>query len=225
MVLKLRDLKKSFPTDNGLFRLIDIPELGVAKGDQMVIMGESGSGKTTLLNLISGIISSDSGSILINGTEITKLKESKRDKFRAANIGYIFQTFNLLQAFTALENVMLGMTFANNKHHARQRASAILERVGLDHRLNYRPAQLSVGEQQRVSIARALINRPSLILADEPTANLDVKNRDIIIELIKEVCNEGNYSLIIVTHEAPVAERFAIVKDMDDLNKKEEQSL
>ena len=218
MVLEVRDLKKSFLTDNGVHQLIDIPKLEVAEGNQVVIMGESGSGKTTFLNLISGIINPDSGSVLIKGEDITKLKEAKRDRFRAANIGYIFQTFNLFQAFTALENVMLGMTFANNRSHARQRAKTILERVGLGHRLNYKPAQLSVGEQQRVSIARALANKPSLILADEPTANLDTRNRDVIIELIKEVCDEGNHSLVIVTHEAPVAEQFGTVKYMRDMN-------
>ena len=218
MVLEVRDLRKSFLTDTGVHQLIDIPRLEVAEGDHVVIMGESGSGKTTFLNLISGIINPDSGSVLIKGEDIVKLKEAKRDRFRASNIGYIFQTFNLFQAFTALENVMLGMTFANDRSRARQRANTILERVGLGHRLNYKPAQLSVGEQQRVSIARALANKPSLILADEPTANLDTRNRDVIIELIKEVCAEGNHSLVIVTHEAPVVEQFGAVKYMRDLN-------
>src|SRR6185503_15331563 len=147
----------------------------LAAGAQLALRGESGSGKTTFLNLIAGILAPDSGRVMIDEAEMTALTEPRRDRLRAAKLGYIFQTFNLLQGFTVLENVMLGMSFGPrgaDRAHARE----ILKRVGLGERLHHFPRQLSTGQQQRVAVARALVNRPKLVLADEPTGNLDRRN-------------------------------------------------
>ena len=160
----------------------------------------------------------DSGTVTIDGTDITRLSEPARDRFRAERIGFVFQTFNLLQAFSALENVLLGMSFSGggvDKPLAKQ----LLDRVGLSHRLHNRPKQMSVGEQQRVAVARALANRPSLLLADEPTANVDSANQNTIIKLIREACSENEVSLLMVTHAPEVAAKFERVETLSDFNK------
>ena len=144
-------------------------------------------------------------------------KTSACDRFRADKIGYVFQTFNLLSGFSAVENVLLGMSFAGRKPDD-LRARALLERVGLKHRMTHRPAMLSVGEQQRVAVARALANRPKLLLADEPTANVDSGHQQQIIELVRGVCQEENVSLLLVTHTGEVAEQFARVERLEDFN-------
>ena len=146
-----------------------------------------------------------------------RLFEPGRDRFRAEKIGYVFQTFNLLHGFTALENVMLGMTFARGKKDA-SRARKLLERVGLSHRLQHKPSKLSVGEQQRVAVARALANRPRLLLADEPTANVDPSNQQRVIDLIRGTCDEENVALLMVTHEMEVANQFKRVDRLDEIN-------
>ncbi len=194
--------------------VLSIDRLEVPRGAQWVITGASGSGKTTFLNIVSGILAPDAGRVRVADVEITGLSEAGRDRFRARNIGFVFQTFNLLQGFTALENILLAMLFAGKPD--RSRAGELLDRVGLQDRKTYRPAELSVGQQQRVAIARALANRPQLILADEPTGNLDPKTGDSIVDLLKEVCREGGETLILVTHQPHVMESF---KDVTDLSK------
>ncbi len=217
-MLELHNVCKSFREPNGrVLPVLGIRHFHVAAGEQMVLMGRSGSGKTTLLHVIAGIARPDSGSVRIGGVEITRLLEAARDRFRAQTIGYVFQTFNLLPAFTALENVLLGMTFAGGGTH-RQWARELLARVGLEHRLTHKPGQLSVGEQQRVSIARALANRPKLLLADEPTANVDPANQQAIIDLIRETCREQNVTLVLVTHSREVAEQFERIERLEDIN-------
>jgi ABC-type lipoprotein export system ATPase subunit len=183
----------------------------------MVLVGRSGCGKTTLLHVIAGISRPDSGSIRLDGVEVSSLSESGRDRYRAAKLGYVFQTFNLLPAFTALENVLLGMTFAGGRRDP-GRAKHLLERVGLAHREQHRPRQLSVGEQQRVAVARALANRPKLLLADEPTANVDPANQQKIIDLICETCREEQIALIMVTHSQEVAKQFTRVDRLEEIN-------
>ena len=180
-------------------------------------MGRSGSGKTTLLHVIAGISRPDSGVVRIDGCDITRLSEAGRDRFRADKIGYVFQTFNLLPGFSALENVLLGMSFAGGRTDP-ARARELLDRVGLAHRLTHRPAALSVGEQQRVAVARALANRPKLLLADEPTANVDSGHQQQIIDLVRQTCREENVALLIVTHTAEVAEQFGRVERLEDFN-------
>src|SRR5438046_3065133 len=200
MSLVLKDVRKSYREPDGQpLPILDIPEFTLQSAEQAALLGESGGGKTTLLNVIAGITMPDAGSVTIDGIDITRLHEVGRDRFRAQKIGFVFQTFNLLPAFTALENVLLGMSFSGRgaEHH---RAVDLLARVGLGHRLHHRPSQLSVGEQQRVAVARALINRPSLLLADEPTASVDVANQDTILELIRDACQEHQVSLLLVTH-------------------------
>ncbi len=217
-LLVLRDVRKSFQTPDGeVLPILDIPEFTVQAGEQVVIVGESGCGKTTLLHVIAGIGRPDEGQVRIDGWDITLLSESESDRFRAENIGYVFQTFNLLPAFTALENVLLGMTFGRGRPDA-ARARQLVERVGLGHRMHHRPRQMSVGEQQRVSVARALANRPKLILADEPTANIDTGNQQIILDLLREGCREENVALILVTHSPEVAAQFPRLVPLAEIN-------
>lgn len=181
----------------------------------LAIRGVSGSGKTTFLHCISGMISADSGEINVLGTNLSALTESKRDRFRANHIGYIFQSFNLLDGFTALENVMLGMQFSD-KGADRERAELLLEKAGLKDRMFNRPSQLSVGQQQRVCIARALANNPEILLADEPTGSLDPKTSAAVLNLIRTVAEDK--TLILVSHEPEVLQQFDSVTDLNEIN-------
>ena len=217
-MLLLENIKKSFRQPNGeTLPILDLPRFAVAAGEQVALIGDSGCGKTTLLHVIAGIIRPDAGRIVLNQIELSRYSEAGRDVIRADHIGYIFQTFNLLPAFSALENVQLGMAFSRKTVDA-TRARKLLERVGLAHRLHNKPRQMSVGEQQRVAVARALANRPSLILADEPTANVDPRNQQQIVDLIRETCSEEHVALVIVTHSTDVARQFTRVDHLPELN-------
>ncbi len=219
MSLLLENIRKSYREPGGQeLPILDIDYFNVKEAEQMILVGPSGSGKTTLLNVIAGITVPDSGRVLIDGVEVTSLSEAARDRFRAERLGFIFQMFNLLPAFSALENVLLGMSFSGEKAD-RDRAGQLLERVDLGHRLHHRPSQLSVGEQQRVAVARALAKRPSLLLADEPTANVDIANQKIILDLICETCSENQVALLLVTHTLEVAAQFDRVERLIDFNK------
>ena len=198
--------------------VLSIDRLDIPKGAQWIITGSSGSGKTTFLNLVSGILTPDAGTVTVAGTEITRLPEAARDRFRAEKIGFVFQTFNLLQGFTALENVLLGMLFADRVDRAR--AESLLDRVGLKDKRDQTPDALSVGQQQRVAIARAIANKPEILLADEPTGNLDPKTGDSIIGLLKEVCGENGTTLLCVTHQPQVMQSFKDVTDLTCLSGK-----
>ena len=218
-MLLLKKVKKSYVEANGhLLPILDIPQFELAAGEQMVLLGPSGCGKTTLLHVIAGICAADSGEIRLDGINLVRLSEAGRDRFRAAKIGYVFQTFNLLPAFTALENVLLGMTFSRGRRDV-ARARHLLDRVGLSHRTEHKPIAMSVGEQQRVAVARALANRPALLLADEPTANVDPANQQRIIDLIRETCREENIALLMVTHATEVAAQFSRVDRLVELNR------
>ncbi len=217
-MLKLTDVKKSYTEqDGGRLDILDIPQFLLAAGEQMALMGRSGCGKTTLLHVIAGISRPDTGSVVVDGLDIARLSEAGSDRFRAERIGYVFQTFNLLPGFTALENVLLGMTFAGDRCD-RSRAISLLNRVGLAKRADHKPTALSVGEQQRVAVARALANRPKLLLADEPTANVDPANQQHIVDLIRTTCREEAVSLLIVTHAPEVAEQFDRVDRLEEVN-------
>lgn len=218
-MLALEGVKKSYLEANGeILPILDIERFEVGEAEQMVLVGRSGCGKTTLLHIIAGIGRADAGSIRIDNVEVSRLSEAGRDRYRAIKLGYVFQTFNLLPAFTALENVLLGMTFARGKKDA-ARARHLLDRVGLGERASHKPAAMSVGEQQRVAVARALANRPRLLLADEPTANVDPANQQKIIDLIRETCREEEISLVLVTHSTEVAEQFDRVDRLEEINR------
>lgn len=219
MSLQLRNIRKTYrEPGGGVITILNIAEFQLAVGEQVVLVGQSGGGKTTLLNVIAGITMPDSGEVKIGGVDITKLHESARDRFRAERIGYVFQTFNLLPAFTALENVLLGMSFGG-RPASRAKASELLDRVGLAHRLQHKPAQLSVGEQQRVSVARALANTPQILLADEPTANVDPAHQQSVLDLIRDTCREHEVALLMVTHAPEVAGQFERVERLSDFNR------
>lgn len=217
-MLLLENVKKSYrEPDGSALPILEIPKFFVAAGEQLVLVGRSGCGKTTLLHVISGISRPDSGKIQIDGRDVARLSESGADRLRATTIGYVFQTFNLLPAFTAIENVLLGMTFARGRKNP-QRARDLLDRVGLSRRTHHKPGQLSVGEQQRVAVARSLANRPKLLLADEPTANVDPANQQNIIDLIRGTCQEEEVALIVVTHAQEVASQFDRVDRLEEIN-------
>lgn len=198
-IIKIENLTKSYDKDT---RVLENLKMSIKKGDWTTIMGPSGSGKTTLLNIIGCLDSSTRGSVFIENTEITKLNQTKLTKFRRENIGLIFQQYHLVPYLTALENVMMAQYFYGNKDE--NKAREVLNRVGLEHRLHHIPSHLSGGEQQRVCIARALINEPKILLADEPTGNLDQKNGDIVLNLIKELHKDG-HTIILITHNPDIA--------------------
>ncbi|QDT14124.1 ABC transporter ATP-binding protein [Alienimonas californiensis] len=220
MTLLVEEVTKSYPDPAGgpPTRILDVPRYQLAKAEQAVLLGASGGGKTTLLNVIAGLTTPDSGRVEIGGVNLTALPEASRDRFRAQRIGYVFQTFHLLSAFTALENVLLGMSFTGRTAD-RHAAAALLERVGLSHRSGNRPSQLSVGERQRVAVARALASEPMLMLADEPTANVDVAHRDAVLDLIRETCSERGVALLLVTHDREAAARFDRVEELGTINR------
>ncbi len=218
-MLKLEDITKSFVQPDGLKApILDVPLFEIAKGEQVVLLGPSGCGKSTLLHIISGIAKPDSGKVMLDGVEITRFSESMRDRIRADKIGYVFQTFNLLDGLSALENVLLGISFGI-KGVTRKRAKTLLQNVGLGHRLNNKPHQLSVGEKQRVAVARAIANRPALLLADEPTANVDPQNQQLIVDLIRDTCRAENVAMLMVTHSMEVASQFDRVVELKELNR------
>ena len=224
MSLELRNVTKTYrDPSGGRVPVLNVADFKLATGEQVALVGSSGGGTTTLLNIIAGITTADAGEVVIGGTNIARLSEQSRDRFRAERIGYVFQTFNLLPAFTALENVLLGMSFGGRKVD-RAYAKKLLERVGLGHRLNHKPSQMSVGEQQRTSVARALANTPRLLLADEPTANVDVANQQTVLQLLRDSCRENNVSLLLVTHAQDVAAQFDRVEKLSNFNRPAEAS-
>jgi ABC-type lipoprotein export system ATPase subunit len=218
VLLSITNLKKSYAAPTGETRaILEVDSFAVQAGQLMALRGESGSGKTTFLNLIAGILRADAGEIRIDGEAMSSLPEAQRDRLRAAKLGYIFQTFNLLQGFTCLENVLLGMKFGPGADRAR--AEELLGRVGLAERVHYYPRQLSSGQQQRVAVARALASRPKLVLADEPTGNLDRRNSREALRLIQETCRENGAALLLVSHDAGVLGEFESVQDFHALNR------
>ena len=217
-LLEISQLKKSFRAPDGTTcAVIDVPHFTLEERSQVALQGESGLGKTTLLHLIAGILKPDSGRIRLAGQDLTALDEPRRDRVRAMSLGYIFQTFNLLPAFTCLENVLLGMSFGPGSD--KPLAKKLLERVGLGGRLGHRPRQLSTGQQQRVAVARALANRPKLVLADEPTGNLDSASARDALKLIRDTCAENGAALLLVSHDREVLAQFENVVALADLNR------
>ena len=216
-LLKIQQLIKRYTAPGGeAHTVLDVPEFTLDAGQHVALRGASGTGKTTFLNCIAGILRPDQGDIELAGQNIAVASEGHRDQLRARHIGYIFQTFNLLQGYTCLENVLLGMSFSGQA--TIQAAAAILKRVGLSDRIDYRPSELSVGQQQRVAVARALANRPQLVLADEPTGNLDPQNAREALQLIREVCKENQAALLLVSHDQAVLDQFEDSLDLAEIN-------
>jgi len=217
-MLFLKDVKKTFRQPDGTpLPILDVPEFHVGPGEQMVLVGPSGCGKTTLLHVIAGISRPDQGKVRINQMDITLMSEAECDRFRARNIGYVFQTFNLRRGFTALENVLLAMRFTGQRVD-KSRAKSLLAQVGLADRMAHKPPMLSVGEQQRVAIARALANKPKLMLADEPTASVDSGHQQQVLDLLRETCRNESVALMLVTHSPEVAGQFDRVDRLADFN-------
>ena len=202
-MIKIDNITKKFKSGDSTVKALDNVSFSITKGDFVSIIGKSGSGKTTLLALMGALEKPTEGSIVVDGEDITKMSDSKLIKYRRDKIGFIFQQYNLIPNLTALENVMLPMEFAGVKIKDRiNRAKDLLNKVGIDSTKQKRkPSRLSGGEQQRVSIARALGNRPSLILADEPTGNLDSTTGKSIITLLNKLSKSNNTTIIIVTHD------------------------
>ena len=215
-VLEIEGLRRAYRTPDGEEQpVIDLGRYSLAPGEHAALSGKSGSGKTTLLHMIAGILPPDAGRIVIDGAEISSMSESARDRFRAQNLGYVFQSFHLLEAYDAVENVLLGMAFGSKPDRAHARG--LLERLGLGERLHHRPPQLSVGQRQRVALARALANRPKLVLADEPTGNLDAENARTALGLLREVCRENGAALLVVSHDPAILESFERCDRLEEL--------
>jgi len=214
-LIQIKELTKNLKGGGHRVDILNGIDLEVSKGQFLAITGPSGSGKTTLLSLIAGLDSPTSGSIIIDGQDITQLNEDQLAYLRNARFGFVFQNFHLIPTLTALENVRLA-TELNNSNHGEERSQNILKQVGLDDRLHHYPSQLSGGEQQRLSIARAFVNEPDIVLADEPTGNLDSKNTEKIMELISQLHQSRKATIVMVTHEPKVAklsERILIFND------------
>jgi len=217
-VLEVASLLKQYRTPDGApTTVVDVPTFVLGFGEQLALRGASGSGKTTFLNLLAGILEANEGTIWVAQREFTGLGQSARDRARARTIGCVFQTFNLLQGYSALENVRMGMMFGRgvDERFARE----LLKRVGLGGRMNHRPQQLSVGQQQRVAVARALAGRPKLVLADEPTGSLDARRAAETMSLIRELCREQQAALLTVSHDRDMLAQFESVRDFEEINR------
>ena len=208
--MQTQNVTRFYPMGDSLIRAVDGVSLGIEPGEFVALLGQSGSGKSTLLNLIAGLDRPTSGSVLVHNRDLAKMTSAELARYRRNDVGMVFQAFHLIPSMTITDNVELPMRFAEvDRDERAQRSRESLERVGLGKRLDHRPSQLSGGEQQRVSLARALVNRPRLLLADEPTGNLDSRTGEDILNLIRDISLSMGMTVIMVTHERLLAERFA----------------
>ncbi len=215
-IVEINNLFKSYRRGNQIIPVLQDINLDIADGEFMALMGPSGSGKSTLLNLIAGIDKADSGSISVGGVDITGLSESELAFWRSANIGFIFQFYNLIPVLTAFENVELPLLLTGlTKKERRAHAEAALQIVNLSDRLEHYPGQLSGGQQQRVAIARAIVTDPLILVADEPTGDLDRVSAKEILELMERLVHELGKTIIMVTHDPRAAEKAHIIKHLD----------
>jgi putative ABC transport system ATP-binding protein len=204
-VIKLEDITRHFKIGSELIKALNGVSLEIFRNEYVALMGPSGSGKSTLMNLLGCLDTPTSGRYLLNNKDVSKMEDDELAEIRNKEIGFVFQTFNLLPRLTALENVALPLIYAGfNKHEREERAKEVLAHVGLQDRMTHKPNELSGGQRQRVAVARALVNKPSIILADEPTGNLDTKTSYEIMALFEEIHKNGN-TIIIVTHEEDIA--------------------
>jgi putative ABC transport system ATP-binding protein len=215
-IIDIKNIKKQYIMGSQLIEALKDVSLSIQKGEYVALMGPSGSGKSTLMNILGCLDSPTSGSYNLNGTEVSEMSDDELARVRNQEIGFIFQTFNLLPRLTALENVALPMVYAGLSKAARmQRAEQVMEMVGLKDRMTHKPNELSGGQRQRVAIARALVNNPSIILADEPTGNLDTKTSYEIMSIIENISAQGN-TVIIVTHEEDIAKHARRIMRLRD---------
>ncbi|MDM1528379.1 ABC transporter ATP-binding protein [Myroides odoratimimus] len=204
-IIQIKDIKRDFKLGFETVYVLKGVNLEIAKGDYVALMGPSGSGKSTLMNILGCLDTPTSGSYYLDGKDVSALKDDQLAEIRNKHIGFVFQTFNLLPRTTALDNVALPMVYAgNSKAERNARAKEVLDQVGLSDRIDHHPNQLSGGQRQRVAVARALVNKPAIILADEPTGNLDTKTSVEIMSLFDEIHANGN-TVILVTHEEDIA--------------------
>ena len=215
MIIECKNLSKSFIQGDEQINIVKDLDFSIKSNDFISIVGESGSGKTTLLNLMSGLERPSSGSIFFNGEDINNFNEYELSNFRANDIGFIFQSHHLLPEFTILENLLIPLQLSNSKmHDLKELAIEILDKVGLVEKIHAFPSLLSGGERQRVSIARALIKKPKVIFADEPTGNLDMNNSKNILELFHELRNLFKLTLVLVTHNISITRNFSKCYEM-----------
>jgi putative ABC transport system ATP-binding protein len=217
-IIKLSAVTRELPLGNEQIHILRGISLAIPRHSWMAIMGPSGSGKSTLLGILAGLDTPSSGQVVVDGVDITHMDESKLARFRNEKIGMVFQSFNLIPTLTALENVEVPLFASRSSERSAARAKRMLELVGLSDRLNHRPNQLSGGQQQRVAIARALVNEPNLLIADEPTGNLDSTTGEAILNLFDNLRRELGLTIIIATHDAAVAQRVdGILQIVDGL--------
>jgi putative ABC transport system ATP-binding protein len=208
-VLELRELSKRYPVGDGEpVRAVDGVSLRVAAGELVALYGPSGSGKTTLLMLIAGLLAPDSGAVIVDGREISTLGDDERSRYRLRELGYVDQVFDLLPGATVVQNAAMKLWLTKDARRAERTVEPLLVRLGLGERLRHRPDELSMGERQRVMIARALSTEPKLVLADEPTGSLDSQRGGEVLELLSEICRERGAAVLLVTHD-PQATVFA----------------
>lgn len=204
-LIKITDIKRDFVLGSEIINVLKGINLEISKGEYVALMGPSGSGKSTLMNLLGCLDTPTSGTYILNGNDISQMHDNDLAEIRNKEIGFVFQTFNLLPRTSALDNVALPLIYAGfSKSERKTKAIKVLEQVNLADRMTHQPNQLSGGQRQRVAIARALVNNPSIILADEPTGNLDSKTSEEIMKLLLEIHNKGN-TIIVVTHEEEIA--------------------
>lgn len=205
-VIEINEIKKFYQVGTEVVKALQGVSLSIAQGEYVAIMGPSGSGKSTLMNIIGALDTPTGGRYVLNGTDVSRLSDDSLAEIRNKEIGFVFQTFNLLPRYTALENAVLPLIYAGvSKYDRVERGKQVMESVGLRDRMYHRPNEMSGGQRQRVAVARALINKPSIILADEPTGNLDSKTSVDIMRLFDEIHKKGN-TIILVTHEEDIAQ-------------------
>jgi lipoprotein-releasing system ATP-binding protein len=217
-MIHLRNVEKRYARGSESVLACAVDRLDIQKGEQVALVGRSGTGKTTLLHILAGILRPDCGEVEVAGARLDQLGESARDRHRGRHIGMVYQTFNLLQPFTALENVLLGALFGRGAGgDARARAESLLEKVGLGERMHHRPRELSVGQVQRVAICRALVNDPDLVLMDEPLGNQDKATGGQVLDLLLQIARDGDKTVVMVTHDPESATRMQRTVDLSTL--------
>ena len=219
-MIDLKNIEMVYDDNGTKINALKVKKVIINDGEKVAFIGSSGCGKTTLFNLISGMITPTGGKVVVENVDLTTLKESERDLFRANHIGYIFQDFNLFPEFTVLQNVILPMSFSKrySKKEMEEEALNIIKRVGLEKKVNQKVKTLSGGEKQRVAIARSIVNKPDIILADEPTGNLDYKNGAKIMDLIMQISKEEKATLLVITHNNSQLEMFDRTINVEELN-------